>query len=104
MNLNITNRSGQVQQLEFSSGETLMKLLRDANIDITAECDGNCVCATCHVYVDKLWLQGLGELGEEEESMLDEACEPEDNSRLSCQLVLSSAQDGMSIVIAPDWQ
>jgi 2Fe-2S ferredoxin len=104
MKLNVTNRSGTMQPLEFSSGDTLMQLLREANIDIAAECDGNCVCATCHVYIDPSWLQSLGDVGEEEESMLDEACKPEDNSRLSCQLVLSSAQDGMAVVIAPDWQ
>ncbi|EMY34614.1 ferredoxin [Arthrobacter crystallopoietes BAB-32] len=54
---------------------------------IVAECGGSAMCATCHVYVDAGNLDGLPELGDVEDEMLDcTAAERLDCSRLSCQL------------------
>lgn len=104
MKIVVTGRDGAVQDLDFEEGARLMHVLRDANMGIRAECDGNCACATCHVYIDEAWMERLSPLEEEEEDMLDEACEPEDNSRLSCQVVLSAAHDGLPLTIAKDWE
>jgi len=54
---------------------------------IVAECGGSAMCATCHVYVDAEHLDGLPELGDVEDEMLEcTAAERLDGSRLSCQL------------------
>lgn len=64
---------------------------------IDADCGGACACATCHVYVDPDWLAKTGEAGSMEQSMLDFANDVETNSRLSCQIKVSDALDGMIV-------
>ncbi len=70
---------------------------------IEADCGGACACATCHVYVDEAWVEKVGKPEEMEESMLDFAYEPKENSRLSCQIQLSEALEGL-IVRLPENQ
>ena len=72
-----------------------MEVLRDYGFPVKGECGGCCCCATCHVYVDPAWLDKLVPKTEEEEDMLDEAIEPQDHSRLSCQIILSPALEGL---------
>ena len=71
---------------------------------IVAECGGNAMCATCHVYVDAAWLARLPPMTDEEDALLDgTAAERRANSRLSCQLVVSPEMDGL-IVYLPETQ
>ena len=70
---------------------------------IDADCGGACACATCHVYVDEAWLDKTGDKSAMEESMLDFAENVEPNSRLSCQIKVSDALDGL-IVRLPESQ
>jgi len=56
-------------------------------------------CATCHVYVDDNWVNKLTPKEDGEEDMLDMAFEPKQNSRLSCQLVVSDELDGLVVNI-----
>ncbi|BBZ10027.1 2Fe-2S iron-sulfur cluster-binding protein [Mycobacterium branderi] len=62
---------------------------------IDAECGGACSCATCHVFVDDAWLAKTGERTAMEESLLEFAEGVEPNSRLSCQIEVSDALDGL---------
>lgn len=63
---------------------------------IVAECGGNAVCATCHVYVDAAWLAKLEPVGDDEDALLDgTATERLPNSRLSCQIKITPALDGL---------
>lgn len=103
MIVSVTDREGQKHELSAQPGQVLMHLLRDADMGIKAECDGCCACATCHVYVDDAWYGRLEAPQEEEQDMLDEAFDVQENSRLSCQITLSEEEDGLKIVIAPDW-
>lgn len=64
---------------------------------IDADCGGACACATCHVYVDEAWRSVAGKQSAMEESMLDFAEEVEPNSRLSCQIRVSEALDGLVV-------
>jgi len=64
---------------------------------IDAECGGSCACATCHVYVDEKWFDKLPNKESAEEDMLDMAFEPKKFSRLSCQLTVSDALDGLVV-------
>ncbi len=64
---------------------------------IDADCGGACACATCHVYVEPEWQEATGEREEMEEDMLDFAFDVRENSRLSCQIKVSSALDGLTV-------
>jgi ferredoxin, 2Fe-2S len=65
--------------------------------NIIGDCGGNCSCATCHGYVDSAWLAKLGEKSESEVAMLDGAVRVEDNSRLTCQIKLTEALEGIVV-------
>ena len=64
---------------------------------IIAECGGGCSCATCHVYVDPAWIDKLRQRSDLEVDMLDAACDLQPNSRLSCQIEVSEALDGLIV-------
>ena len=53
--INVTNRAGQTQAVTGKVGNTLMEILRDADMDVEAICGGCCSCATCHVFIDDAW-------------------------------------------------
>ena len=82
-------------------GATVMETaLRNSVPGIEAECGGACACATCHVYVAEEWTEKTGKASQMEEDMLDFAFEVRPNSRLSCQIKVSEALDGL-IVTTP---
>ena len=70
---------------------------------IDADCGGECSCATCHVIVNDQWMDAVGSPDETEEAMLDLNPEREPNSRLSCQIEVSDALDGL-VVKLPEFQ
>ena len=92
--------NGTEHQVEIANGLTV----KDAAINndvpgILAECGGNCACATCHVYVDPAWWDKVGKPNDVEADMLDFAQEPRENSRLSCQIEVTPALDGLVVRI-----
>ncbi|TVQ36253.1 MAG: ferredoxin [Geminicoccaceae bacterium] len=99
----VTDREGKVHEIEGRAGWSVMEIIRDADLPIEAACGGCCACATCHVYVDEAWQAKLSPVGDEEELMLDEAFEPQPNSRLSCQLKWSDELDGLQVTLAPEF-
>ena len=64
---------------------------------IDADCGGSMACATCHVYVDEKWFSSLKKKEESEEDMLDMAYQPNNFSRLSCQLLVSDELNGLIV-------
>ena len=70
---------------------------------IDADCGGACACSTCHVYVDAAWTEKVGKPNDVEADMLDFAFDVRDNSRLSCQMKVTEALDGL-IVRTPERQ
>jgi 2Fe-2S ferredoxin len=101
MHIIVTDQDGQIHKLEALEGWRVMEIIRDYGLPIKAECGGSCACATCHVYVKENWLGKLYPMNEEEEDMLDEAFDVESNSRLSCQILMSEALDGLEVTLAP---
>lgn len=103
MKISVKSRFGDEQVLEFESGAILMNLLADENL-VDAVCGGECSCATCHVYIREIVRPAqLPEQSELERELLEELTNTESCSRLSCQIRLSDAMDGMKIeVAAPD--
>lgn len=97
--------NGKSRELDAQVGDTLMHVALNADIDeIIGECGGSLMCATCHVYVDDKYLPLLSEVSSNEELMLEgTSSERKDNSRLSCQITMSDALDGI-IVHLPDSQ
>ncbi|MBN9571125.1 MAG: 2Fe-2S iron-sulfur cluster binding domain-containing protein, partial [Alphaproteobacteria bacterium] len=73
MKIIATDRDGKEHILEGRDGWTVMEILRDAGLPITAECGGACACATCHVYVDEEWAAKLPDKSDTETDMLDMA-------------------------------
>ena len=69
---------------------------------IDADCGGACACATCHVYVDEAWQEKAGERSAMEDSMLDFAENVAENSRLSCQIRVNDALDGLVVRMPED--
>ncbi|MBB5755058.1 2Fe-2S iron-sulfur cluster-binding protein [Prosthecomicrobium pneumaticum] len=86
--------------VEAREGTTVMEnAIRNSVPGIEAECGGACACATCHVYVDEAWRAATGEPEPMEEDMLDFAFDLRPNSRLSCQIRVSAALDGLVVRI-----
>jgi 2Fe-2S ferredoxin len=97
---------GREHCVDVPEGLSVMRGAVDNNIPgIDADCGGECACATCHVYVDGGWLAttGLPEEGSQEASMLSFAALAQPNSRLSCQIAVTEALDGL-IVRMPEGQ
>ncbi|MCU0830775.1 MAG: (2Fe-2S)-binding protein [Rhizobiaceae bacterium] len=90
--------------VEAQPGSTIMEnAVRNQVPGIEAECGGACACATCHVYVDDAWTDAAGKAGPMEEDMLDFAYDVRPQSRLSCQIKMTPALDGI-VVRVPERQ
>ena len=87
---------GKEHNVDVPNGLTVMEGARDNGIPgIEADCGGACACSTCHVYVDPGWVDRLPRKDAMEEDMLDFAYDVRPVSRLSCQLRVSDALDGL---------
>lgn len=97
--------NGTEHVIEVASGLTVMEGARDNNVPgIEADCGGACACSTCHVYVDATWADKLTPKDDMEADMLDFAWEPDTlRSRLTCQIKVTDAMDGL-IVNLPEKQ
>jgi ferredoxin, 2Fe-2S len=94
--------TGQSRSVEAQVGSTVMETaLRNSVPGIEAECGGACACATCHVYVAPEWTEATGKASQMEEDMLDFAFEVRPNSRLSCQIKVAEALDGLVVTTPP---
>ena len=92
--------NGKEHVVDVKTGLSVMEGAVKNNIPgIDADCGGACACATCHVYVDESWLAKTGSQSAMEESMLDFAENVEPNSRLSCQIKVTDALDGLVVRI-----
>ena len=86
-------------------GDSVMLGAVTAMVDgIAAECGGGLACATCHCYVDEAWIARVAPPSQTELEMLDAVvAERKAGSRLSCQIVVDAALDGL-VVHLPDAQ
>ena len=92
------------QTVDVANGLSVMEGAVQNNISgIDADCGGSMACATCHVYVKEDWFDKLPQKEEGEEDMLDMAFEPKQNSRLSCQLIVTDQLEGL-VVNLPEKQ
>ena len=96
--------TGKSHIIDVPKGLTVMEGAIQNNIPgIDADCGGGMACATCHVYVKEDWFNKLPKKSEGEDDMLDQAYEPNSNSRLSCQIIVSDELNGL-VVHLPEKQ
>ena len=99
----VVSRTGEEKSVEAAAGVSVMEAIRDNGFDeLLALCGGCCSCATCHVYVDPAFTGKVNALSEDENDLLDSTDHRQDNSRLSCQLQMTAALDGLKVTIAPE--
>jgi 2Fe-2S ferredoxin len=90
--------SGKEHEVDVPVGWSVMEgAVKNLIPGIDADCGGACACATCHVFVDQAWLDKLPAKEDMEETMLDFAPDMAANSRLSCQLKVTPALDGLVV-------
>lgn len=98
--ITFTQPDGSQQVVDADAGMTVMEAAKKALVPgIEAECGGACSCATCHVYVDDAWREKVGPPSEMEEDMLDFAFDVRESSRLSCQIKVTDALDGLTLQV-----
>ncbi len=102
MILHVVDRDGVEHQVEAPSGGKVMEVLRELDYGVAAICGGLCSCGTCHVYVDPGWSSKLPAASSDELELLAGLSCSNAESRLSCQLIMTEALDGLRVTIAPD--
>ena len=101
MKIIVTDQDGSTHELDAIEGWRIMEIIKDHGLPIKAECGGCASCATCHVYVDEEWLPRLFPMREDEQDLLDTAPDVQENSRLSCQILMSEELNGLKVTLAP---
>ena len=97
---------GTAQDVDVPVGENVMRgALYNGIEGIVGECGGGLSCATCHCYVDDAWTRKVGGPASQAESeLLEQAATPvKAASRLSCQIEMTDALDGL-VVHVPEAQ
>jgi ferredoxin, 2Fe-2S len=96
--------AGREYAVDATVGETVMATaVKNGVPGIVAECGGNCSCATCHVWVAEEFAPEVGPPGDMEEDLLDMGVsERRSTSRLSCQIRVTEALDGLTVEIPPE--
>lgn len=101
--LHVTTRDGTEHEFEANGDLSLMEAIRDAGFaELQALCGGCLSCGTCHVWVDPAYIDKLPRMGADERDLLDASDQRRDTSRLSCQLLLTPAVDGIRLTIPPE--
>jgi len=95
--------TGESRAVDVPPGTTLMNAAVKHGVDgIIGECGGVCMCATCHVYVRAEFLDRLPPIKDTEEAVLEVTnAERLPNSRLSCQIKMTDALDGLTVDVPP---
>ena len=97
MQVRFIEASGEEHLVEAAVGISAMEAaIQNGVPGIDGDCGGNAACGTCHVLVDRAWIDRVGvERSDHEEAMIELIEDAQDNSRLCCQIALSDALDGI---------
>ncbi|WP_033921733.1 2Fe-2S iron-sulfur cluster-binding protein [Sphingomonas sp. 37zxx] len=89
---------GSVREVRAHAGQSLMMAALNAGIRrIEAQCGGAMACGTCAVRIGAAWRAQVGEPLFLEEAMLELTGKQAAGTRLSCQVQLSAALDGLEV-------
>ena len=101
--ITVIDRSGNARDVQADNGLSLMEVIRDNGFDeLLALCGGCCSCATCHVYIAPEFAGNLPAMSEDENDLLDSTDNRDERSRLSCQVPVTDALNGLQVTIAPE--
>ena len=100
--ISVKDLDGQVHKIQAREGDSLMEALREHEWGVAAICGGLCSCGTCHVYLDKEWLDKFQNADADEQDLLEAFDSIKSNSRLSCQLPLRLSHEALSLSIASE--
>jgi 2Fe-2S ferredoxin len=90
--------NGTERTVDVANGVSVMQGAVNHNVrGIIAECGGGCSCATCHVYIDEAWMEKVNKKSVAEDDMLEAVVDLKPNSRLSCQIEINDALDGLIV-------
>ena len=102
--ITFVTHDGEPFTIDARSGLSLMENAVTGSVPgIDADCGGACACGTCHVYLDAKWLSATRAADAMEEAMLGMRPDRTEVSRLSCQIEVTDALDGM-VVKLPEFQ
>jgi ferredoxin, 2Fe-2S len=94
--LTFIHPDGSQRVIDAPLGQSVMEAARTNDVrGIRAECGGECACSTCHCYVDVDWIKRLPPAKDDEAGLIEFAWEPKAGSRLTCQLLVTEALDGL---------
>ncbi|MCR4555793.1 MAG: 2Fe-2S iron-sulfur cluster binding domain-containing protein [Alphaproteobacteria bacterium] len=96
MNVTFVLKDGTKKIVGFKEGQTVLQVAEENGIKLNSNCEGFGVCGGCHVKIENL-LNELPEISEKEDDTLDRVSGVGMNSRLACQVVLSSSLDGLIV-------
>lgn len=85
------------KEVTARSGQSVLEIAHENDVDIEGVCEGSMACSTCHVIVDKVFYAKLPRPSEDEADMLDLAFGLRPTSRLGCQILLTDAVDGLVV-------
>ena len=87
------------QTVQAREGDRLLDVAQANGQPLEGTCEGQMACSTCHVVIAPDWFGKLPRASEDEEDMLDLAAGVTRTSRLSCQIILTEAMDGLELRI-----
>ena len=98
------SHDGNQYEADVAIGDSVMQGAVTHGIDgILGECGGCQSCGTCHCYIDDAWIEIVGIATGRELEMVSATPTPKKSSRLSCQIQVTEALDGL-IVHLPESQ
>ncbi len=97
--IHITDTAGTVHTLDAKPGDSVMQIARAAELPVPGDCNGSLACATCHMIVDPAWSDRIPPVSDDEEAMLDAVFNLSPTSRLSCQIRITPALDGIRLAL-----
>jgi 2Fe-2S ferredoxin len=101
--LNVIDIYGHPHTIEAVPGGKLMEALRAYDFGVPGACGGYLSCATCHVYIDADWAARLPAMQSDEHDLVSMlATYRAGTSRLSCQIPVTAALDGLQLTVAPE--
>lgn len=90
--------NGEQTEVEAEVGQSIMEAALNNDIDeVLAECGGSMSCATCHVHIAPEWSARIEPKTDIESELVDCAIDPDEYSRLSCQVFIRDDYDGMVV-------
>lgn len=94
--------SGEKVTVDAASGSLMEAAVEEGVEGIHGDCGGVCSCATCHVKVDRNWMERVGPASEDEQNILELEDEADERSRLSCQIEVTEELDGLSMEVVEE--